>query len=222
MPMTRQQKKEYSKIQTIFKRDEKTHKVIVNEYSLPEFKYLRNNPWVFTEKVDGTNIRVMWDGTNVVFGGKTDNAQMPTFLLYKLQELFEGITKKQILRETFSANGTCFTDVCLYGEGYGARIQKGGEKYIPNGVDFILFDIKIGDWWLERVNLEDIGNKLGIKVVPIMGEGTLTDMVFHCQNGIKSSWGDFMAEGLVAKPQVELWDRRGKRIIAKLKHKDFN
>ena len=78
--------KEYHKIQTIFKRNEANHHIIEGEYSLPEFEYLKNNEWVFTEKVDGTNIRVMWNGESVVFGGKTDDASIPVFLLYKLQE----------------------------------------------------------------------------------------------------------------------------------------
>jgi hypothetical protein len=33
--------------------------------------------------------------------------------------------------------------------------------------------------------------------------------------------GDFIAEGLVAKPAVELRNRRGERIVVKIKHKDF-
>ena len=51
--------KEYHKIQTIFKRDpeNKFKTLIYGEFSLPEFEYLKNNTWIFTEKVDGTNIR---------------------------------------------------------------------------------------------------------------------------------------------------------------------
>ena len=64
--------KEYIKIQTIFKRDLLTnHKTLLEgDYSLPEFDYLKDNTWIFTEKVDGTNIRVMWDGKEIAFGGK--------------------------------------------------------------------------------------------------------------------------------------------------------
>lgn len=29
---------------------------------MSEFDYLKDNTWIFTEKVDGTNIRIMWDG----------------------------------------------------------------------------------------------------------------------------------------------------------------
>lgn len=80
--------KDYHKIHTLFKRDLKTKRIIPGRYSLPEFEFLKDNWWVFTEKVDGTNIRIMWDGTNITFGGKTDDAQIPTNLLSKLQELF--------------------------------------------------------------------------------------------------------------------------------------
>ena len=67
--------KEYHKIQSIFKRDDKTHKFVVGEWSLPEINYLAHNQWEFTEKVDGTNIRVMWSPTIKLlrFGGKSDN-----------------------------------------------------------------------------------------------------------------------------------------------------
>ena len=55
--------KEYHKIQTVFKRDPSTnHKtLLMDDYSLPEFEYLKNNHWIFTEKIDGTNIRVGMD-----------------------------------------------------------------------------------------------------------------------------------------------------------------
>jgi len=38
---------------------------------------------------------------------------------------------------------------------------------------------------------------------------------------IESVWGDFQAEGIVARPGVELFDRAGRRIITKLKCRDF-
>lgn len=208
---------EYHKIQTIYKRDEKTHKIIEGDYSLPEFEYLKDNEWVFTEKVDGTNIRIMWNGENVVFGGKTDNTQIPVFLLYKLQGLFEGVAKRQLLKEVFTDS----TDVILYGEGYGNKIQQAGKDYIPDGNNFVLFDVKIGNSWLERENVDDIAEKLGIKSVPIIGQGTLKDMVEITRKGFNSQWGEFTAEGIVARPRTELFTRKGERIITKIKHKDF-
>ena len=42
--------KEYPKIQSIYKRDDKTHKFLEGQYSLPEFEYLKDNKWAATEK----------------------------------------------------------------------------------------------------------------------------------------------------------------------------
>ena len=213
---------EYHKIQTVYKRDEKTKRIIEDDYSMPEFEYLKDCPWVFTEKVDGTNIRVMWnsDLKGVAFGGKTDQASIPVFLLYKLQELFEGTVKRQIFEAVFPKEDKPL-EVCLYGEGYGFKIQAAGKSYIPDGHDFVLFDVKIGDTWLERENVVDIGEKFGIKVVPIIGEGTLDEAIKMTQDGFNSLWGDFTAEGIVARPKTELKTRRGERIITKIKYRDF-
>ena len=203
--------KTYHKIQTIFKRDPETKfKTLLSEYSIPEFEYLKNNEWVFTEKVDGTNIRIIFDG-NISFGGKTDRAQIPSELVNNLNEKF--LPKIEIF-ESFGS-----TEICLYGEGYGPKIQNGG-KYRDNQ-DFVLFDVKIGEWWLQRIDIEDIGKQFEINVVPIIGCGTLKDMVDQVEKGFYSTWGNFIAEGIVARPSIELKTRSGNRIITKLKYKDF-
>lgn len=208
---------EYHKIQTVFKRNPANlREVLEGQYALPEFEYLKDCRWVFTEKVDGTNTRVMWDGKSVVFGGKTDNAQMPVFLLYKLQELFEGTEKRQLFQSKFGDAA-----VCLYGEGYGAKIQKGGGNYIRDGVSFVLFDVRFDRWWLKREDVEDIANAFGIDVVPIIGSGAMAEAVSLARRGFNSHWGPFTAEGIVMRPEVELTDRAGHRIISKIKHRDF-
>jgi len=206
--------REYPKIQSIFKRDEKTHKFIEGEWSRPEFDYLKNNMWEATEKIDGTNIRVDWDAENdtVTFGGRTDNAQIPTFLFAKLQDLFP--------KEKFIV-AYPETSMTLYGEGYGARVQKGGGNYISDGVDFALFDVFIDGWWLYRGNVEEIAGILGIKCVPLLGTTTLSDGINLVRNELQSHYGNFEAEGIVLKPFVMLFNRKGERIITKLKHKDF-
>lgn len=211
--------KEYHKILTLLKRNpESNFKTLLDEYACPEFIYLRGNTWVFTEKIDGTNIRVMWNGMDVAFGGKTDNAQLPTFLVNRLNDLFNGTVKKQLFKTVF--NEDC-TDVCLYGEGFGAKIQKGG-KYITDGQDFVLFDVRIAGIWLNRADVVDIATKFGIQVVPIICSGNLPYMIDVAREGFQSQWGDFIAEGIVARPDTELLTRRGSRIITKLKYKDFH
>ena len=205
---------EYHKIQTVFLRDPETkYKTLLDGvFALPEFEYLAHNEWVFTEKVDGTNIRVMFDGRQIVFGGKTDNAQIPAFLVARLQDVF--LPQGEQFAKMFPDGA------CLYGEGYGAKIQKGGGNYRQDQ-DFVLFDVKIGEWWLQRPSVEEVANDLGLDIVPIIGTGTLYDMVAMARAGFPSLWGNFTAEGIVARPSVELRSRSGHRIITKIKHRDF-
>jgi len=209
--------KEYHKIQSIFKRDDNKN-LLEGQWTLPEFEYLQNNQWVFTEKVDGTNIRVMFNEGKITFGGKTNNAQIPAMLVTHLNEVF--LPKSNIFNEVFVNKSGIFNDVCLYGEGYGAKIQKGGGNYRPDQ-GFVLFDIRIGTFWLQRVDVEDIAQKLGIDIVPIIGGGTLHDAITKVKKGFTSTWGNFLAEGIVARPKIELNTRGGRRIITKVKHRDF-
>jgi len=210
----------YHKIQTVWMRNPETkYKTLIEGmWATPEFEYLKDNLWIWTEKVDGMNLRVMFeDGPSsheVCFGGRTDKAQIPASLYNRLQDLFPVDKLHMVFESPIS--------VCLYGEGYGAKIQKGGGNYIPDGVDFILFDVKVGDYFLERENVEDIAQKLDIDVVPIVGEGTLLEAIkFVRSNPSSQIASTHEMEGLVMRPKVELLDRRGRRIIAKVKAKDF-
>jgi len=201
--------KEYSKIQTVFKRDMANKgKLIETEFSLPEFEYLKDNQWIWTEKVDGVR------GVGRKFGGRTDNAQIPSFLYERLEELFT-------LEKLDSTIQPDVDQLCIYGEGYGAKIQKGGGNYNPDGVDFVLFDILVDGWWLKREAIEEIAEALVIDIVPIVGRGNLQEGVEYTRAGFASNWGSFVAEGLVMKPSVELQTRAGHRIITKIKNKDF-
>ena len=220
---------EYHKIQTVFLRDPETKfkTLLVGQYADPAFEYLAKNRWVFTEKVDGTNIRVMieppqisGDSFSITFGGKTDAALIPATLNQRLQERFLTVKERKRLAEMFPDGA------CLYGEGYGAKIQKGGSNYRPDQ-DFVLFDVKVGDFWLERHNVEDVAAKLGLDVAPIVGSGTLQEMIEMTKAGFPSEWSrgpnksSFKAEGIVARPACELKKRDGSRIITKIKRKDF-
>lgn len=205
--------KEYHKIMTLFKRDpgNRFKTVIEGEYALPEFKYLEHNTWVFTEKVDGTNIRIMYNGNEIKFGGKAGNSEIPAFLVNKLNKLCD----IGLFQEIFGN-----TSVCLYGEGYGAKIQKGGGNY-RKGQSFVLFDIFIDGWWLKRELVEDMAEGLTLDIVPVIDKGTLCDMKDMVKSGFNSTWGNFKAEGIVARPEIELFSRKRERIITKLKYRDM-
>ena len=207
---------QYHKIKTVWERDPETnHKTLIpGKWATPEFKFLRNNQWLFTEKVDGTNVRIIVGGGQIRFAGKSDAAVLPQPLLDSLRN--ELATRAVEICDLFDG-----APACLYGEGYGAKIQKGGGRYRPDQ-GFILFDVRVGDWWLQRPDVEDVARELGLNVVPVIGVGTLNDMIARAMAGFDSKWGRFQAEGIVARPTVELQNRVGHRIITKVKYKDFH
>lgn len=168
---------------------------------------------MFTEKIDGTNIRIHWDGHKVEFGGRTERAQIPAPLVNALNMMFGGTDNEEIFEQKFGEN-----DVILFGEGYGAGIQSGGNY--RKDVSFILFDVLVGNIFLERENVEDIARTFGIDVVPIVGEGTLDDGVAFIMTRPKSTIGSAYMEGIVARPKVEMRDRMGRRVIVKIKVRD--
>ena len=217
---------EYQKINTLFLRDEK--KVIIpSSFTCDEFEYLKDCKWECTEKIDGTNIRIYisreYDGEDdwlygVSFMGRTNDSTIPEHLNLKLQQIFYRVDWKTVFPSLMPGDS-----VCLYGEGYGNKIQK-GSSYISNDVDFILFDVRYNNWWLERKNCEDIANKCGIKIVPIVGYMTIPEAIDLVKKGFKSSISEdknLIAEGLVLKTPQGLLSRDGKRIITKIKHNDF-
>lgn len=207
---------EYNKIETLWKRDmDGTKKLLEGEFRNPTVEFLKDSIWQFTEKVDGTNIRVYWDGHTISFGGRTDRAQIPTQLLDYLLTTFKTNEAEQIFEEKFGE-----TPVILFGEGYGPKIQKGGGLY-RDTVSFILFDVYISGNYQSRETVEDVAKSFGIDVVPIILEGTIQEGVDFVKTHPDSTMGTAKMEGLVGRPKVEMKDRCGKRIIVKIKWEDF-
>lgn len=206
---------EYHKIETLFERDiTGSKKLIPGKYRNETVEFLKDAEWVFTEKIDGTNIRIHWDGHKVTFGGRTERAQIPAHLVTYLNATFGGDTNEQLFEQKFGES-----EVILFGEGYGSGIQKGGSY--RSDVSFILFDVLIGGMWLKRDSVEDIAQTFGIDVVPIVGTGTLDEGVAFVKTKPSSTIGVAHMEGVVARPKVEIRDRMGRRVIVKIKVKDF-
>ena len=207
--------REYPKIETIFNRDtEGTKKLIFGTYRDETVKYLRFNNWQFTEKIDGTNISVEWDGHAVSFHGRTERAQIPKHLLEYLEKTFLTTEAEELFEQTYGDK-----NVILYGEGYGAKIQNGGNY--RSDVSFILFDVLIGDNWQEREWVEKTAKMFGIDVVPVVFVGSLEEGIDYVMEHHPSTIGTAMMEGIVGRPMVEMRDRLGKRIIVKIKWEDF-
>lgn len=208
----------YIKIDTPFERDnDGTKKLIEGKFRNETVEYLKDNKWLCSEKIDGTNIGVVWDGHKVSFQGRTERAQIPTPLVNKLNELFGGIINEEMFEQKFGE-----MNVILFGEGYGPKIQKGGGLY-RDDVSFILFDVYLPDQnlWLKRDAVEDIAKSFGIDVVDIVLTGTLQEAIDFVKTKPKSHIGTANMEGLVCRPTVEMLDRMGRRVITKIKVCDF-
>lgn len=206
---------EYNKIDTVFNRDiYGTKRLIVDSWRNETVEYLKDSRWQFTEKFDGTNIRVIWDGHSISFAGRTDKAIIPQHLLEYLNKTFSTQEVEQLFEQVYGDK-----QVILFGEGYGYKIQNGGNY--RNDVSFILFDVMIGENYQERQWVEETAVMLGIDVVPIVLEGTIEEAIEFVKKHPKSTVGTAFMEGVVGRPAVELRDRTGKRIIVKIKYSDF-
>ncbi len=206
--------KEYSKIDTVFTRDDRFN--LTNELRNPVVEQIKT--WIVTEKVDGTNIRVNLSSENVVsIKGRTDNSQLPVDLI---EYLFGEFTADKLAGLRLDDDAV---EITLFGEGYGAGIQKGGDYRKDKA--FILFDVLIADkWWLNDEAVSEIALKLGIPRVPILGVMSLEDIVNLVREGFGSQCSVVAqrAEGIVARTVTPLYDHRFKRLILKLKTKDFD
>ena len=172
----------------------------------------------------------------VSYKGKTDNADINPRLMKHLTETYP---KEKVLAalglewfidrenwqdykwQSIGDIPQCYT---IYGEGYGAKIQKAGGNYIKDGNGFIVFDVKVDDLYLQPINRDVIAMKLGAPVVPFIGMMTLDEAIQFVREGFKSRIAenpDFMAEGLVIRNELGLKTRRGERIITKIKTCDF-
>ena len=245
----------YPKIDTLFDRRE-DGTVNLEQFRRPEFKIPRE--WLVTEKLDGTNIRVSLEieHQQVVGGiigadrwvlryyGRSADAQLPPFLLEHLQKTFPVERMKSLWRcknKSCTGIGTVGHSIdcpkfepypiVLYGEGYGAKIQGGGEYRKEGDVSFRLFDTLVaGKYWLGRSDVVDVARQLFIQPVPQINPEAygvdLQHILFEVRKGIRSVVSEKegiprLMEGVVAFTDPPLFNTRGQQLKFKLKTKDF-
>ena len=225
---------EYPKIYTLYNRDGE-YFVNVSKLRKSEFGMIKR--WFLTEKIHGRNTRItLFDNGEVVYGGKTDEAEMPPELLEYLKKIFTSEKMKSIF---WLSNKPIPKSVTTYGEVYGPGVVPGSGIY-RSDVAFRLFDCLVinedNKWWLERRNLEDVAKKLGIKCVPLLGvidflpssvEEIRQIFIDHRDRMVVVEDGgqvEFASEGegvVAASYPKLLFDRKGERLMWKLKIKDF-
>lgn len=220
----------YTKINTLYKRYKDgslKNCIILGDFSDVETEYLKDNLWLCFEKVDGTNMSYYWDGHEREIHGKSENAQIPKPLKEKMEKLVTPEMLAGVFPIKYNEDGTEKPYVVrIYGEGYGGNIQgKLGKGYKPKGdTSFIVFDVCVDEWWLNHDAVVEIANKLGLETCPLIGEMTIPEAEEMVKKGFKSvvaEDGELMAEGLVCRPKIPLFNRKGERIIVKIKTCDY-
>ena len=116
--------------------------------------------------------------------------------------------------------------VYIYGEFFGKKIQDGG-NYDKDKNRFSIFDICVQGWYVPIDMLNDYAQKLGLDVVPYLGQMTIEEAEAMVIKGFKThvpdaANPDYLEEGIVARPVIPIKDPRGKRIIVKIKTCDYN
>ena len=211
--------KEYHKIETLYKRDmDGTKKLIIGDFRNPAIEMIKDCKWIGKEKIDGTNIRVYWDGHKVQFNGRTDKANLHGHHVDYLRNTFCTPEAEQIFEENFGDK-----EVFLFGEGYGAGIQKCGALYRPDKA-FILFDVCVNNMYLPMGAIEEIATAFNILPVKVLKTGTINELVEFVKSKPTSecSIEQQVVEGIVASPHIELRDQYGQRMVVKIKVADFN
>ena len=98
------------------------------------------------------------------------------------------------------------------------------DRYIKDGNNFSIFDIKVNNIWLRINDVSQIANQINADVVPFIGYMNIKEAIELVAEGFKSRVSidkTLNAEGVVLKTPFGLLDRMGHRIITKLKTSDF-
>lgn len=212
----------YGKIDTAYQRSAEDFK-ITRTVTLGIPSTFKDTRWIWTEKVDGTNVRVTVTQDEVRFQGRTDNANFSARNIAALGAMFE--PKIPAIRKAFPSG------VTFYGELFGPKIQKGGGNY-GEEQSFVGFDLyrhpmradgrEIPGIFYSFDAMAAVMLTLEIPTVPVISYGSIADARDYLERGsLRSAWGDFQPEGLVLRLPIEITDSSGRRGMTKLKFKDL-
>ena len=166
---------EYPKLKNLHKRDPADNKVIdefTDEIFSPE--QLGNAGWTWREKMDGTNLRIIWDGHRAEYRGRTDRAQFSDGQTVFLDEKIKSPAFEELLEQTFGN-----TEAALYAELIGNKIQ--GNPHKIDGYEIRVYDAFVAGWWLLPVNVDELANDLGLDSAEIIGVAPIG----HMHQGMK-------------------------------------
>lgn len=175
------------------------------------------------EKVHGTSAHVSWHSGDLKFFSGGEN-------YYRFKDLFD----EESLRAKFAKKYGEAT-VFVYGEAYGGK-QQGMKATYGDMLRFIVFDVKIGDRFVDVPVAEEIAKYLGLDFVDyarVLCDVKALDFerdlpsVQAVKNGCYGNTDRFgfcppIREGVVLRPLHECSFNDGKRVIAKHKRSEFS
>ena len=205
--------KTYQKIETLYKFDTKLKRFIEGDFVNPIVKYLANCEWQASEKIDGTNIRILWTGFNFEIKGREDTSGIPEEVI----SLYKSIFTKD-MEYAFEQK---FKDkqVILCMEAYAGKIQ--GHIYSGNE-KLIGYDIMINEQYIDRKGSKEIFEEFGFDYVPTLNFKTLWEAIDYVKTSTKSIIDNTATiEGLVCLPKERNYDNQGNRICVKIKARDL-
>jgi len=167
------------------------------------------------EKIHGTSAHIQYKDNKILYfsGGSKHETFRKLFnhgyLLEKFEELFGD------------------DNVIVYGEAYGGKLQGMSDTY-GKELKFIVFDVKVGNMWLDVPDAESVAALLKLEFVDYVRCATDKSSLNYERDkpstqAIRNGCGNGkQREGVVLRPLIEVTKKNGKRIIVKHKADSFS
>lgn len=203
--------KPYHKIDSLWVFDNTKKEFIKGSFRNEAVELLKNCLWTFTEKIHGTNLRVMWDGYSVTVGGRSEKSQFSKRQQEFINKVFLTKDIELVFEQLFGEK-----EVVVYGEMFGYDINEYAKLYSEE-YDFRVFDVLVGNVYLQHRDIYKVATALGFKVAPIALCGTIDQAIEYVKATELSTFSMAPIEGVVGVPAGGFFDRVGKRVIVKIK-----
>lgn len=202
--------KEYQKIGNLYHFDEK-RKEYTENFEDTIVNYLRELPWICTEKIDGTNTRIVWDGYGFSVLGRTNKSIVtPEVMEIFSKKFIANKDMETVFEQTFGEK-----QVILFVEMHGGKIQRGAYDC---DTQMVGFDIMVNGTYLNRIAAKQLFNIWGIEYVPVMLMNNLEEAIVFVKTHKESILHPKCdIEGLVCTPMQEIYNKKGERVIIKIK-----
>ena len=236
----------YEKILAPFGRDSSNSKFVnTSKWSKPEFEYLKNNTWIWTQKIDGTNLNIVWDGERVSYKGHTDKTQWnersknyieSVFCTSEAETVFEQLYGEQPIIVSMELVSKDFNQNYGYPDGhfyvYDVRNGNTGKYWDRKAVEDFVEAFDHEHKHVEAVKVLYRGTIEGavewVKAAKVFNENPDVNVLDTeiLENDIScfqvyNPLGKYPIEGLVGRPEIEMYNSKGERIITKVKCKDY-